>query len=86
MPFSMSTIMFVGKNALIIANKAAHGSPGMQLLKKQTNKNNKTNKQGMDRRDIGWGAVTSPINECMGVILKKMSLPTHKLDQEIENI
>ena len=30
--------------------------------------------------------VTPPMNECMGVFLKKMSLPTHKLDQEFENI
>ena len=35
--------------------------------------------------EAGW-TVTPPMNECMGVLLKKMSLATHKLDQEFENI
>ena len=79
MPFSMSRIVFIGQNALIIANKAANEPPAMQLLKKQ-----QTNNQGMGSGEVGWGAVTSPFNECMGVLLKKMSLASHKLDQEFE--
>ena len=82
MPFSMSRIMFLGQNALIIASKTVNGPPAMQLLKKQQ----QTNNQGMGSGEVGRGAVTSPINECMGVLVKKMSLPTHKLDQEFENV
>ena len=83
MPFSIiSMIMFVGQSALIIASKAATGPPAMQLLK---NNNKQTNKQP-GRGEVGWGAVTSPINDYMGVLLKKMSIHIHKLDKEFENI
>ena len=77
MPFSiMSRIMSVGQNALIIASKAANGPPALQLPK------NQTKKQQPGHGKVGWRAVTSPINEWMGLLLKKMSLPIHKLDKE----
>ena len=46
----------------------------------------RTNNQGIGSGEVGWGAVISPINEYMGVLLKKMYLGTHRLDQEFENI
>ena len=59
----MSRIMLVRQTALIIASKAANGPPAMQLLKT----NEQTNNYGMVSVEVGWGAITSPINECMGV-------------------
>ena len=57
----MSRIKFVGPSALIIAIEAENGPPDMQLLKTKTT----TNNQGMGSGKVGWGAVTSPINECI---------------------
>ena len=42
----------------------------------------------MESREGGQGAVwtvSSPMNECMEVFLKKISLPAHILDQEFGN-
>ena len=45
------------------------------IKKKEEERNN----QGMGNREYEavW-TVTSPMNECMGILLKKMSLPTHQ--------
>ena len=76
-----------------IACKAANGPLCMQLLKEKKKKKKKktkkeSNNQGMEnggRKHSVW-TLTSSMNECMGVLLKKMSLPMHQLNQEIENI
>ena len=60
----------------------------MPLLKKKKKKKKQTrnNNQGLGRGEgeAVW-TVTPPMNEYMGVSMRKMSIPT-QLDQEFENI
>ena len=55
--------------------------PAMKLLLKKNNDKKKTTSMGIgEGGEWEWGVVwtvTPPTNECMGVLLKKMSLPTH---------
>ena len=72
-----------------------HHLPATTKKTKQTKKTTTTTNNKQQPRHRKWGsgvgggggggAVTSPMNECTGVTVSKMSLPTHRSNQEYGN-